>query len=191
MINIRRGVLLCCLLAAMVGCDRVTKHLALTTLAGHPDHSYLADTVRLQYHENPGAFLSVGASWSPELRAVVFQIGNGLFLLALAIGASRRRWSRVESAGLVLFMAGALSNLIDRIAVGSVIDFLNVGVGLLRTGIFNLADVAIMAGAGCLFWELIRSFLHLSRVKSTRLSADKASAVAPQGSSVLASEMQS
>jgi lipoprotein signal peptidase len=88
-------------------------------------------------------------------------------------------------------MAGALSNLIDRIAVGSVIDFLNVGVGLLRTGIFNLADVAIMAGAGCLFWELIRSFLHLSRVKSTRLSADKASAVAPQGSSVLASEMQS
>ena len=38
-------------------------------------------------------------------------------------------------------MAGALSNLIDRIAVGSVIDFLNVGIGPLRTGIFNLADV--------------------------------------------------
>jgi signal peptidase II len=58
-----------------------------------------------------------------------------------------------------------LSNLIDRIAVGSVIDFLNVGVGSLRTGIFNLADVAIMAGAGCLFWELIRSF-YTSAVSS-------------------------
>ncbi len=165
MTTFRRGVLLCCLLAATAGCDRVTKHLALTALAGYPDHSYFGDTVRLQYHENPGAFLSVGASWSPETRAVVFQIGNGLFLIAVAIAASRRRWSRVETCGLTLFLAGALSNLIDRIAVGSVIDFLNVGIGPLRTGIFNLADVAITAGAGCLFWELIRSF-YTSAVSS-------------------------
>ena len=47
------------------------------TLAGYPDHSFLADTVRLQYHENPGAFLSLGATWSPAVRAAVFQIGNG------------------------------------------------------------------------------------------------------------------
>ena len=136
----------------------------------------MADTVRLQYHENPGAFLSVGASWSPELRAVVFQIGNGLFLVALGRCRQPPRWSRVESCGLALFLAGALSNLIDRIAVGSVIDFLNVGIGPLRTGIFNVADVAIMAGAGCLFWEAHQEFLHLGRVKSTRLSADKPSA---------------
>lgn len=165
MTTFRRSVLLCCLLAATAGCDRVTKHLAITTLAGYPNHSYFGDTVRLQYHENPGAFLSVGASWSPEIRAVVFQVGNGLFLVALAIAASRRRWSRVEACGLALFLAGAVSNLIDRVAVGSVIDFLNVGVGPLRTGIFNLADVAIMAGAGCLFWELIRSF-YTSAVSS-------------------------
>lgn len=157
MINFSRGVLLCCLLAATAGCDRVTKHLAVTALSGYPDHSYLADTVRLQYHENPGAFLSVGASWSPEVRAVVFQIGNGLFLIALGIAASRRGWSRVESCGLALFFAGALSNLIDRIAVGSVIDFLNVGIGPLRTGIFNVADVAIVAGVGCLLWEAARN----------------------------------
>jgi signal peptidase II len=159
MTNFRRGVLLCCLLAATAGCDRVTKHLALTALAGYPDHSYLADTVRLQYHENPGAFLSIGASWSPELRAAVFQIGNGLFLLALAVAASRRRWSRVESCGFALFMAGALSNLIDRIAVGSVIDFMNVGIGTLRTGIFNVADVAIMLGIALVIAEPLRARL--------------------------------
>ena len=161
--NFRRGVLLCCLLAATAGCDRVTKHLALTTLAGYPDHSYLADTVRLQYHENPGAFLSVGASWSPELRAVVFQLGNGLFLLALAVAASRRRWSRIESCGLALFMAGALSNLIDRVAVGSVIDFMNVGIGPLRTGIFNVADMAIMAGVALLAAEHFRAAMQRRR----------------------------
>jgi signal peptidase II len=158
MINFRRGLLLCCLLAATAGCDRVTKHLAATVLSGYPDHSYLADTVRLQYRENPGAFLSLGATWSPEVRAAVFQVANGLFLLAFGIAAWQRRWSRVESCGLALFFAGALSNLIDRIAVGSVIDFLNVGIGPLRTGIFNVADVAIMAGVGCLFWGAVRNF---------------------------------
>ena len=159
MMNFRRAALLCCLLAATAGCDRVTKHLALTTLAGYPDHSYLSDTVRLQYHENPGAFLSFGASWSPELRTMVFQIGNSLFLVALAVAASRRRWSRVESCGLALFMAGALSNLIDRIAVGTVIDFMNVGVGPFRTGIFNVADVAIMVGIVLVVAEPFRSLI--------------------------------
>ena len=90
---------------------------------------------------------------------MVFQIGNGLFFLALAVAASRRRWSRVESCGLALFMAGALSNLIDRIAVGSVIDFMNVGIGPLRTGIFNVADVAIMLGIALVIAEPFRARL--------------------------------
>ena len=158
MLNFSRGVLLCCLLAATAGCDRITKHLAVTSLAGYPDHSYLADTVRLQYRENPGAFLSLGATWSPVVRAAVFQVANGLLLIACGIAASRRRWSRTEFCGLALFFAGALSNLIDRITVGSVIDFLNVGIGPIRTGIFNVADVAIMAGAGCLLWGAARNF---------------------------------
>jgi len=42
--------------------------------------------------------------------------------------------------------AGGISNLIDRILWGSVVDFMSVGVGPLRTGIFNVADVAVMIG---------------------------------------------
>jgi hypothetical protein len=67
-----RSVLLCVLLAATAGCDRVTKHLAMTNLAGMPEQSFLADTIRLDYHENPGGFLSTGATWRPEIRAIVF-----------------------------------------------------------------------------------------------------------------------
>ncbi len=156
MMNFRRGVLLCLLLAATAGCDRVTKHLAVTTLAGYPDHSFLADTVRLQYHENPGAFLSLGAAWSPVARTLAFQVANGLFLLALAIAATRRRLSWIETCGFGLFMAGSLSNLIDRIAVGSVIDFMNVGIGPVRTGIFNIADVAILVGVVLLLAQQYR-----------------------------------
>src|SRR5688572_14786165 len=139
----RRAVLLCLLLAATAGCDRVTKHLAFTTLAGQPEQSYLGDTVRLDYHENAGGFLSAGANWRPETRMVVFQIANGIFLLGTLFLAFRSEWSRWGRVGVVIFLAGGVSNLVDRIAFGSVIDFVNIGVGPFRTGIFNVADVAI------------------------------------------------
>jgi len=49
---------------------------------------------------------------------------------------------------LALLAGGGTSNLLDRLLYdGRVTDFLNVGIGSLRTGIFNLADMAIMAGA--------------------------------------------
>ena len=83
-----RSVLLCLLLAATAGCDRVTKHLAMTNLAGMPEQSFLADTIRLDYHENPGGFLSAGASWRPEVRTAVFQVANGAFLLATLVVAA-------------------------------------------------------------------------------------------------------
>ena len=41
-----------------------------------------------------------------------------------------------------------------------VIDFMNVGIGSLRTGIFNVADMAIMLGAGILVLEGYRSDRH-------------------------------
>ena len=157
----RRSVLLCLLLAATAGCDRVTKHLAMTTLAGMPEQSFLADTIRLDYHENPGGFLSAGATWRPEVRVAVFQVANGAFLLGILILAARHQWSRLGAAGLLMFVAGAISNLVDRIAMGRVIDFLNVGIGPFRTGIFNIADVAIMAGLALLLVE------HHRRKRST------------------------
>ena len=146
----RRGVLLCLLLAATAGCDRVTKHLAMTELAGEPAQSYLGDTIRLDYHENPGGFLSAGSEWTPGTRTVVFQVANGAFLIVALFMAFRYKWSRLAAVGLMLFIAGGLSNLVDRVAIGTVIDFLNIGIGPFRTGIFNVADVAIITGTALL-----------------------------------------
>jgi len=58
---------------------------------------------------------------------------------------------------VTLFVAGGASNWIDRVARGSVVDFLNVGVGPVRTGIFNVADVAIMLGAAVMLIAEIRA----------------------------------
>jgi signal peptidase II len=68
----------------------------------------------------------------------------------------RMRWSGTQLFGLGLVFAGGASNLVDRISRGSVIDFMNVGLGGLRTGIFNVADVAILVGVGALLFSHVR-----------------------------------
>ena len=68
-------------------------------------------------------------------------------LLTLLGAAVRFRWHGWVLIGTGLVLAGGASNWVDRAIRGSVVDFINVGVGSLRTGIFNVADLAIMLGA--------------------------------------------
>ena len=144
-------------IVATIGCDRATKHMAATTLAGTPMRSFLADTVRLEYAENPGGFLSLGARLRPAYRTGLFTIATGLTLLALVASAFRSRSRTWPLLGLSLFVAGGASNWADRVVRGSVIDFMNIGFGPVRTGIFNVADVAILVGAAMVvFYELRR-----------------------------------
>jgi signal peptidase II len=137
-------------IAATVDCDRVTKYVARSSLDGRPARSFLADSVRFVYVENTGAFLSLGADWPAAARTAFFTVGSGVMLLALAAVAIRLRRSGWPAFGLTLLVAGGMSNWFDRAVWGSVVDFLSVGVGPLRTGIFNIADAAIMLGVGIL-----------------------------------------
>jgi signal peptidase II len=58
---------------------------------------------------------------------------------------------------ILLFIAGGIGNLIDRMMHnGTVVDFINVGIGPLRTGIFNIADITIMGGAALLLFTTFR-----------------------------------
>lgn len=141
-----RSFALLLLVVTTIGCDRVTKHLATENLAGEPTRSYLGDTIRLTYSENRGGFLSLGADMPPAVRTAVFTVATGAILVALAFMAWRQWSSAWHAAALLLFIAGGASNWFDRLTIGRVIDFLNVGIGWLRTGIFNVADVAIMVG---------------------------------------------
>jgi signal peptidase II len=151
-----RWVALLAAALATIGCDRATKHVATALLAGEPDRSYLADTVRLGYVENTGGFLSLGAEWPQAARIAVFTVATGLALLALVVVAIRDRFAGPSALGLVLFVTGGSSNWIDRVLHGRVVDFLNLGIGPIRTGVFNVADVAIMAGAGLVALAAIR-----------------------------------
>lgn len=138
-------ILFCC-----VGCDQATKWVAKQTLKGAAPASYLYDTFRLDYTENGGAFLGWGDHFSDGFRFWFFVVFTGLVLCGVLVftlmSGKLGRWERLF---LSLLMGGGMSNLLDRIfQQGMVADFLNIGIGSVRTGIFNVADVFIMIGAG-------------------------------------------
>ncbi|TNE56725.1 MAG: signal peptidase II [Bacteroidetes bacterium] len=133
-----------------VGCDRITKNLAKKHLVNRERISYLDELVHLQYAENTGAAMSLGADWSEDTRFwlfVVIPILTLILMLGYAIWhASELQWFQLFAFGLVF--AGGMGNLTDRVLYDSrVPDFMILGTDTLRTGIFNVADVWITTGA--------------------------------------------
>ncbi len=139
-------------LGASVGCDQATKVMATSALKGEPARIYLGDIFRLQWATNEGAFLSLGAGLSDSARYWVLTVAVGLLLAGIMIYTlASRKLDVWQVAGYALIAGGGFSNWVDRARFeGKVVDFMNMGIGSLRTGIFNVADLAILAGIGVL-----------------------------------------
>lgn len=143
-------LVLLALVVTTIGCDQVSKHVASTHLMDGARQSYIGDSLRLEYSENTGAFLSLGAGLPWWARTALFSVGTAALLIGCVVVALTHRLKTVALLGVWLLFAGGLSNLVDRVMHGRVIDFLNVGIGPVRTGIFNVADVAITFGVALL-----------------------------------------
>jgi signal peptidase II len=143
-------ILLFCLISLVfVGCDRATKSLAKEHLQNKEPLSYFHDTVRLEYAENTGAFLSFGAEWPQALSFCVFTIFPLLFLSGLFIYAIKKskEIGILKMLAFVFIFSGGIGNIIDRVIFNKhVSDFMNLGINNLRTGIFNVADVYVTTG---------------------------------------------
>ncbi len=144
--------------------DRLTKYLATTFLKGHDAISYVYGVVVFYYIENTGAFLSWGAHWPLWLKQITL-----IFLPGAACLFGLGYISFTEKNPLRLFLwvsllAGGLSNLFDRLVFDfHVVDFLNFGIGNLRTGILNVADLSVSFGVvGLLLYEFFQKKSRLS-----------------------------
>ena len=101
---------------------------------------------------NKGAafsFLSDQPGWQRYFFTAVSVIAS-LFILWML---KRNPAQRLFCWSLALILGGAVGNLIDRIAYGHVIDFLDFHVGGWHWPAFNVADAAITIGVACLFWD--------------------------------------
>ena len=145
--NRARAVLFSSVLATCIGCDHATK-IAATALLPRDGISLAADLLRFQLVYNHGAFLGMGANLPPAARIVILGGLVPLGLFAVSVWLLRgAAVSRLQLAALGLVVGGGLGNWIDRLVhEGRVTDFLSVGVGGLRTGIFNFADLAVVGG---------------------------------------------
>jgi signal peptidase II len=133
------------LLLALVLADCGSKRAVEGSLPVHTPHEVVGDVVRFTLGYNPGA--AFGLHVGPASR-VVFIV---LPLVALAVLGYMYRATpahrRLELVGLALVGGGAIGNLIDRVWLGQVVDFIDIGVGATRFWTFNIADAGITVGA--------------------------------------------
>ena len=132
----------------IIGIDQGTKWYASEYLPKFEMTSYWNDILRIGYAENTGAFLGLGSGMSDSAKFWIFVCAVGLILSSLLIYILRTKTQTAYGlSSLMLIFSGGISNFFDRaVNNGAVIDFLNIGIGSLRTGIFNVADMAIMLG---------------------------------------------
>ena len=154
-IAFKRLPLFLAVFVAQMALDQWTKMLATEHLKGRAMQTWLGDTFRLQYATNDGAFLSLGANLPPDARYWVLTIGVGLLLLGLTVYTFvHKKLDQTQVAAYAFIASGGFSNWFDRARFGGVVvDFMNMGIGSLRTGIFNVADIAILVGIGMLFLQ--------------------------------------
>ena len=147
--RLSRAARLVPVLLACIGSDQLTKWLAVKYLAPAGPVSFFYDTLRLSYIENSGGFLGLLGGLPENLRFLLLTCGVAGLVISGLIAILWSTTLRLSTAVLaILVLGGGLSNLVDRLVNdGRVIDFLNIGLGDFRSGIFNLADIWILFGS--------------------------------------------
>jgi len=149
--------------------DQITKILAREILAMKDSYYFFNHTLLIKYVENPGAFLSLGANLSETARFWIFSVSVTVFLaVTLYIVLFNKKLDQWSIVALAFISGGGLGNLLDRVTRSSVTDFINLGIGDIRTGIFNFADMYITFGAIIFFILQIIEMRNASKLKKNK-----------------------
>ena len=134
---------------SLIVIDRLTKDFAKEHLLNKAPVSYFNNFLRFEYAENTGAFLSLGDDLPRSWSFWLFSMIPLVFLIGLLVYIIREsphmQW--LTLLAFIMIFAGGVGNIIDRIVNDRhVIDFINMGIKNLRTGIFNFADLCLTTG---------------------------------------------
>jgi signal peptidase II len=142
-----RPLLIILILALNIGCDQVSKTIVRHKLTYYDRIDFLDHHINLMKVENTGAFLSLGDSLSGPVKTILLNI---LPLLAVLFGLyyvfTKTDLDNITVFAIILIIGGGGGNIYDRMAHGSVTDFMHIDFVLFQTGVFNVADMSIMAG---------------------------------------------
>jgi len=144
-------------LALLVVClDRATKWVVAKKIPLHDGIQIIPGFFRLTHVENRGAafglFADSTSSWTVGVLVLCSLVA---LVIVIALLWRNCHSMNVTGIGLALILGGALGNLWDRLLTGRVVDFLLFYVGSYQWPAFNVADSAIVIGAGLLVFEIL------------------------------------
>jgi len=159
----KRTTLFLSLVLTCVLLDQATKLLARLLLSPHRNMHFFGDTLRLQLIVNNGGVGGIGATSGDLVQP--FFIGWSICMLGTIVAwglfSKAHGPLAVVAAGLVF--SGGMGNILDRLLIGGVIDFINLNTVGLRTAIFNVADLFILSGLAVLLASLMQERRTLAR----------------------------
>ncbi len=161
--------LLIAIIVGSVALDQLTKWLAVVYLSGQPSFPLWKDVLHFTFVKNEGAAFGIlkDQRW-------VFMVISTIALLALSVylfGFCKKDRPFVKIT-LAMIIGGGIGNMIDRIALGYVIDFIDFT--LIDFAVFNVADSFVTVGAFMLMGYLIRDMiLEVKAEKKATLSAQE------------------
>jgi signal peptidase II len=140
----------------VVALDRLSKWAISQRLSLHDSIPVIPGFFRIVHAENPGAAFGLFAD-SPAEWKVTLLILFSLIALAIVTALLWKSSHRLTSTGvgLALILGGAVGNLWDRLVSKHVVDFLLFYIGRYQWPAFNVADSAIVVGAGLLVFEIL------------------------------------
>ncbi len=145
---LRRTLLIFSAVLLNTGCDQFSKNMVREHIACNTPVSVVENVFILVKVENSGALFGLGEGLPPIAKDLGLSL-LPLFAISMILvyTLSRPDLPRGMTFGLCSVMGGGISNVFDRILHGSVTDFLLINLGgVFQTGVFNLADVSILAG---------------------------------------------
>ena len=156
------GVLSVLAAAVLVGVDQLIKRWATAVLLPKTAMMLIPGVLELRYFLNDGMAFSMLAGKQKLLIAA-----TSLMLLGVLWMLFARKLTPLERVAWTLVLGGGIGNLIDRIATGVVVDYINVL--FMHFAIFNFADICVCVGVGLLMvWVLFDSYFKEKAEKSVK-----------------------
>lgn len=157
-------VILIAVIAAVIGLDQLTKWLTVVNLAEYESFPLWQDVLHFTYVKNTGMAFGMlkDHRW-------VFMVFSTIAIVALIVYLFRfRPESRWMQVSMAMIIGGGIGNMIDRVFLGYVVDFIDVT--LINFAVFNVADSFVCVGAGimilCLVLDLIKE-IKLEKAQKT------------------------
>jgi len=152
---------LACLALIVLVADQASKFAVQKFTQAGSLRVVIPGLINLVHTSNPGvAFGLLADSNSPWLASVLIVFSTAVIALLLWLLATGRAGGRLGQTGLALILGGAAGNVLDRALRHSVTDFIDFHIGNYHWYTFNVADSAIVIGAGLVVLELFRDWRH-------------------------------